>query len=315
MATWLREEEIDLDEWADSENCADKLKPPSSMTDDVMARFHNEGQGSFGTPLPWTKAHGRWAFRPGEMTIWAGVNGHGKSLITGQVALDIAAKGSKVCMASFEMRPVQTLYRMTRQALGIEVPTQERVKAFHESTDFKIWMLDHMGTMHWRKVVGLGRFFGQAHEPFNVQHLFVDSLVKLGIAPGDYDGQAKAVNELFAMAKDTGVHVHLIHHVSKSNEMDGLDKGRVKGAGEISDQVDNICLVWRNKWKEKELAKLEPDPKARDQYDVHLDVCKQRDGEWEGKLGLYYHAHSMQFVEEVGPPIDYLARFKSEGAA
>jgi twinkle protein len=30
--------------------------------------------------LPWVKSHDSFYFRPGEMTVWAGQNGQGKSL-------------------------------------------------------------------------------------------------------------------------------------------------------------------------------------------------------------------------------------------
>jgi twinkle protein len=37
--------------------------------------------------MPWSKAIGEFNFRPGEVTLYAGSNGGGKSLITGQIAL------------------------------------------------------------------------------------------------------------------------------------------------------------------------------------------------------------------------------------
>ena len=37
--------------------------------------------------LPWTKTNDYFEFRPSEVTIWAGQNGHGKSQVTDQVKL------------------------------------------------------------------------------------------------------------------------------------------------------------------------------------------------------------------------------------
>lgn len=65
--------------------------------------------------LPWLKTREQLQFRPGEVTIWGGPNGSGKSLVTGQVALSLAAQGEKVCIASFEMKPTKTIERMGRQ--------------------------------------------------------------------------------------------------------------------------------------------------------------------------------------------------------
>ena len=51
-------------------------------------------------------------FRKGELTVVAGASGHGKSALMGQIALDLASQGRKVCILSLEMPPARTLYRM-----------------------------------------------------------------------------------------------------------------------------------------------------------------------------------------------------------
>ena len=69
----------------------------------------------------------------------------------------------------------------------------------------------------------------------------------------------------------------------------------VKGTGAITDQVDNVLTVWRNKKKEEQrvagtAVHTEPDA---------LVICdKQRNGEWEGKIGLFFHPGSMQFMSD-----------------
>ena len=313
MANHIHESDLDLREWYAGMDDEARLMMPSFLSDSVVERFRSGENQSYGTPLPWQKVRGKWALRPGELTIWAGINGHGKSQVTGQVALDLAAQGERCCIASMEMQPATTLYRMTRQALGNYQPTKERIEWFHDATDGIVWLLDHRGTLEWQKAIGLGRY---VHETAGVKHLFIDSLMKLGIATDDYNAQKQCVNELCAMAHDTGLHVHLVHHARKSGGEDHpLDKFSVKGAGEIMDLADNGVLVWRNKRKEREAREMSPDEKIMKQGDVLLDVCKQRDGEWEGKLPLFYNAHAMQFVEDVGPPIDYLNRFERRVAA
>ncbi len=56
--------------------------------------------------MPWTKTHDSFAYREGEVTVYAGSNGGGKSLITGQIALHLVKQNQSVCIASFEMKPV-----------------------------------------------------------------------------------------------------------------------------------------------------------------------------------------------------------------
>ena len=68
----------------------------------------------------------------------------------------------------------------------------------------------------------------------------------------------------------------------------------VKGSGSITDQVDNVITVWRNKAKEKEFAEKGVAPNDPD----CLLICdKQRNGEWEGRVGLWFIQSALQFVE------------------
>ncbi len=39
-------------------------------------------------------------FGPGEVSVWSGFNGHGKSLLLGQVILGMVQQGRSVCIAS-----------------------------------------------------------------------------------------------------------------------------------------------------------------------------------------------------------------------
>ena len=62
------------------------------------------------TYLPWPKTRDNFAFRQGEVSLWSGQNGHGKSLMTGEIALSLLGQGEKVCIASFEMKPEKTMH-------------------------------------------------------------------------------------------------------------------------------------------------------------------------------------------------------------
>ena len=85
-----------------------------------------------------------------------------------------------------------------------------------------------------------------------ITHFFVDSLMKCVSGEDDYNGQKLFVDELTAIARDHGIHIHLVHHIRKpSDESHKPSKYDYKGSGSITDQVDNVISVWRNKAKEK----------------------------------------------------------------
>ena len=255
-----------------------------------------------GHPLPWLKTRGLFRFRPGEVTLWAGVNGHGKSLLSGMVSLDMIASGLKVCIASFEMKPHATLKRMIRQWCGYPSDTEfaahpqatEALRDLYEQfgilADSRLWFYDQQGTVSAAQMIAVARFCAKE---LGIQHLFIDSLMKCVRGTDDYNGQKNFVDELTAIARDYETHIHLVHHIRKlENELKKPDKTDVKGAGEITDQVDNVLLVWRNKATEGN-GKKTGDP------DAALICCKQRHGEWEGGVNLWFDKESQQYTESL----------------
>ena len=89
--------------------------------DEIALRLarHIASRGQMtGPALPWGKTHDCIRFNPGALTIWAGISGHGKSLALGQAALWWIGERQTVVVASLEMKPEETLFRMSRQLLG-----------------------------------------------------------------------------------------------------------------------------------------------------------------------------------------------------
>jgi twinkle protein len=247
-------------------------------------------KGFDGASLPWTKTHHTIRLRPGEVSLWPGINGHGKSLLTSQVALDLVAQDQRVVIASLEMWPVKTLARMARQAIGNNAPPEKILIDFVAWLAKRFWIYDQHGRADPRTLIAVMRF---AAVEMRVQHFFLDSLMMVVKGEEDYDGQKDFVTECCAVARDTGLHIHLIHHVRKlRDESDIPGKFDAKGSGSITDQVDNVFTTWRNKRKEAEsqLGKAkESDPDA-------LLICdKQRHGEWEGRVMLWFDQASMSF--------------------
>ncbi len=93
----------------------------------------------------------------------------------------------------------------------------------------------------------------------------------------------------------------------------------VKGSGSITDQVDNVVVVWRNKTKEQAMQVVVWRNKTKEQAmqaggsyqptdpDALLIIDKQRNGEFEGKVGLWFDRDSMQYLETSHQqPVDML---------
>lgn len=271
--------------------------------------------------LPWQKAHDLFAFRRGEVTLWAGVNGHGKSLMTGQCIMSLMTQGERCCIASFEMKPRKTLERMSRQFSG-QSPHGEWMKdpavlatyrevydQFGIFTDKLLWLYDQQGSVKTETLLGVIRYC--ANE-LRVQHFVIDSLMKCVSGEDDYNAQKNFVDELCSAARDLNIHIHLVHHIRKlSSEAHLPDKTDVKGSGSITDQVDNLLMVWRNKAKED--ARATGKNVDEKEADAALICGKQRNGEWEGRIKLWYESQSQQFVGTQGAPALDFASFPHHG--
>lgn len=303
-------DDIDWAEYERETEETSKVKPAADFLADMIAAVGRPKGREMGAKMPWEKTHNVFAFRPGEVTLWGGVNGHGKSAISGMCAVSLMVQGEKVGIASFEMKPVKTLDRMTRQQAGQdldcthpdEIPViREVLDDFRAHSTDKLWFYDQQGTVTPQKVIAVVRYMCKA---LGIKHVFVDSLMKCVKNEDDYNGQKYVVDEFCAIAKDYDAHIHLIHHLRKGGKESELpDKSDVKGSGSITDQVDNLLLVWRNKPKEDDIA---AGKYAKGEEADSVIFCKkQRNGTgWEGAIQLWFHKPSMQYVGSPGALLD-----------
>lgn len=283
---------IDFSAYMDDTDAAHKVRPASSFADDVIAHFHSS-TGPVGACMPWPKTHAVFRFRPGEVTLWSGFNGSGKSLVLGQVCLAMVTSHQSVCIASMEMRPQMTLARMCRQAFGANVPSVEFIQTFHSATNRALWLYDQQGTVKVDKMLAVIRY---CVDQIKIRHFVIDSLMKCGMGEDDYNGQKAFIDGLTVIARDNAIHIHIVAHSRKGrDEFSPPGKMDVKGTGAITDQVDNVLTVWRNKAKEhsREEGKNDREREA----DALLICDKQRNGDWEGKIQLWFDPRSTQFIE------------------
>jgi twinkle protein len=270
--------------------------------------------------MPWTKTQDDFNFRLGEVTLYAGGNGGGKSLITGQIALHLIKQKRKCVIASFEMKPTSTIHRMLRQFAGefIDDPlTNDREKyikgltqRFNQFAGEHLYIYDQQGSTTPNQTIAMARYCAVE---LGIEHIFIDSLMKVCNAEDNFNEQKYFVDELTALARDHNVHIHLIHHIRKlQSEEVQPGKYDIKGTGAITDQVDNVFLMWRN--KQKENRKRNGEKYEEDLPDAYLMCEKQRNGEAQEMYGLYYHQSSQQFIETWGgPTMDFDNKGKFRG--
>lgn len=283
-------DDIDFNAYMAETDAQHKVRPPEHWEDDLVSEFSDQGTGIVHPRLPWARLGNKVALRPGEVSLWFGFNGHGKSLLLGQTVLSLCAQGQRSCVASFEMRPRKTLARMARQFADSDQLSPRQVHEFVQWGHGKVWLYDQTTTVEPERVYAVIRY---CVDKLKIQHFVVDNLTKCVAADDDYAGQKQVVDKLTALAQGLNIHIHLVHHARKDRDetrpprkMDAL------GASAITNLVDNVFIVWRNK------AKYERADIDHNQPDAVLICDKQRHGTgWEGLQNLTYHSRSMQYLE------------------
>ncbi len=289
----------------------DTLRSIGDFAADAWEALHPTSERAIGTEPPISMP---WRCRHGEVTLWSGINGHGKSQLLMQFALHDASQGQNVCVASLEMPGAKIAAQLVRMTMGKmpakteEQPTQQALQWLAQH----FWIIDRVGVMPWRELLPIMEY---AAKRYGCTRFVIDSLVRCGIGEEDYDQQKEFVGALTTFAGKFG-HVHIVAHPRKGqDEAQVPGKMDVRGSGTLADLVHNGFTVWRNKDKEQRLQMVNPNDiqtrfaleKAKD---GQLTVWKQREGGEEPIRGLWLHKPSQQFLDspEYKPRIYFPAK-------
>jgi twinkle protein len=308
-------DDMDFKAWERETHAQRNVKSAAVWMDALIHKLRNPDR----TPkvcLPWEKTRNLFHFREGEVTIWSGQNGHGKTGLVSQVVLSLLGQEQKVGEASFEMMPMTLLDLMARMYCGLNPYSPEfqgddgieaLVALYQEFRDWlegRFWLYNQQGTADVSNVLGMARY---SVKELGCQHVVIDNLAKCVADEDDFNGQKRFVDELTALARDNRCHVHLVHHTRKpANENHIPDKHDNKGSGAITDQVDNVMIVWRNKPKEDDIKAGKRGSPRLAEPDTYLLCRKQRNGDEEPTIQLWFDRDSKQFK---GSPDDELMFF------
>ena len=276
----------------------EELVQAATFAEEVVSLFHDQDQADVGVSFPWKKGHNLFRFRRGEVSLVAGVNGHGKSEMAGQLTLGAMQQDERCCVASMEFKPAKWLRRLTRQAAGMPMPSPDYIRAIHDWYQNKLWAFSCTGNAKASRILDVFRY---AVRRYGIRWFVVDNLAKCGFDEDDYNGQKRFVDQLTDFARDYDCHVLLCLHMRKGETEDKpAGKMDIKGTGAITDMVDSVLVIWRNKKKEvkRELALRSNAPfDESDDEDARLSCYKQRNGEHEPVLKLWFCPESHQYLD------------------
>jgi len=206
--------------------------------------------------------------RKGELTIFTGPTGVGKTTLLSQLSLDFASQGVRTLWGNFEIKNTHLAQKMLMQYAGKSVSEmQEKAKwdeVVQAFSDIPIYWMRFHGSTSVDKVLDAMDYAVYVHD---VEHVILDNLQFMlsgqswaQDSPGmnKFDIQDHALEEFRRFASTKNVHITLVIHPRKTEEDQPLSIASVFGSVKATQEADNILILQYNKgedWKWLEVAK------------------------------------------------------------
>lgn len=220
--------------------------------------------------------------RLGDLTIWSGYSGSGKTTILNQQMLHIATESNhRICYASFEQSREELEIIFTRQINGeVNNDTIDKTMDFLED---KFYWYNYETPTNPNDIFTA---FTYAMKRYGCDIFVIDNLITCGLGEEDKDAIIAFVNSLKNFCKKNKVSIHLVAHSRKSQKDDNEStipgKHTVRGHSSITDVCMNGLTVWRNPVPVQ-------DREAEMLFDGVIQVWKERDEGSLGKTGYYFN--------------------------
>lgn len=242
----------------------EELKRAGEFEQEIYEEFYPPSGKLPGDAVPWKGDTFPFRYRPGEVTVWTGYSKHGKTVNMTYNMVDLAARGAKVCIGSFELKAKKTLRNILKMAIGTAKP--ETHGQFDRSMwdsvirwmDERFFVYDKIGNVKLDDVL---RVFKYCARRYGVSHFVIDSVMMLDVAEDDHEGQKNLMQAVCNFAKAQDVHVHIVAHSKKGTEKRPEEKywprkHDVNGSVHLTNLPDNVVCIYRNLQKEERLATL-----------------------------------------------------------
>jgi twinkle protein len=242
-------------------------------------------------------------FIEGDLTIWTGKRGEGKSSVLNQIALESIERGTNTCIYSGEVPAERLKYFINLCAAGslnvdsrpdiltgreLFYVSREKAIKIESWYDRKIWLYDNKIIKVDERDSVLQKFT-EAFSRYDCRVFIVDNLMTVSTGAKANEVmqlQADFVVRLRKFAEKYGVHVHCVVHPRKTPSVSDSDE--VGGMGTITNIACNVLTV--HKCDEKEQHELNSD--------AVIGILKNRAHGERSDILLNYNQGSRRYTEK-----------------
>lgn len=241
--------------------------------------------------------------RVGELTIWSGRGGSGKSTVLNQMALTVAEQGNRVLIYSPELTDTQYKNWTTRQMIPkdhtgflekVYDQIEEEYKFFVKknlSDKMSIWLDKYFNYISSGVKLNdkeLLKIIIKDIKKYNSKFIIIDNLMKINFenTTDIYESQKVFVSELSEISKRFNVCINLVAHPKKHDPYNP-DQYDIAGTSNMPNLVDNIYYfiqIGENDYEGfKKYNKKNYETIVNNQVNSGMICLKSREGKTCGK--------------------------------
>lgn len=196
--------------------------------------------------------------RRGELSIFSGHTGTGKTTLLAQLSLDFCMQGQPTLWGSFEI-PNARLARLLLEQLyssrtGAPVGTlREHFAEWAERfEELPMYFMRYYGSQPIERVVDAMEYGQYVHD---VSHVVLDNLQFMTSGQsfaragsfGRFEVMDDATQKLRQFATEHKVHVSLVVHPRKENDDDAIQTASIFGSAKATQEADNVVILQRTR--------------------------------------------------------------------
>ncbi|GFE53780.1 DNA polymerase I [Babesia ovis] len=185
--------------------------------------------------------------RRGELSVWTGATGSGKTTILSQLSLDYCMQGVSTLWGSFEINNVRLAKTMLRQFSGRNLETSLEDFNYYADkfAELPLRFMKFHGSTSIDQVIDAMDYAVYVHD---VRHIIIDNLQFMLSGQNSRVGeiweiQNKAIEKFRRFATHKNVHVSLVVHPRKEADGTPLGMSSVFGSVKSTQEADNVLIL------------------------------------------------------------------------
>ncbi|SOV24855.1 plastid replication-repair enzyme [Plasmodium sp. DRC-Itaito] len=226
-----------------------------------------------------------YGLRMGELSIWTGSTGVGKTTLLSQLSLDYCIQGVSTLWGSFEINNVKLGKVMLNQFCGKNL--EKNIDLFDIYADkFELLPLKFLkfhGSTNIDQVIDAMDYAVYAYD---VKHIIIDNLqfmLNINKFSDIYELQNIAIDKFRSFSTNKNVHITLVVHPRKEDN-NLLSISSVFGSVKSTQEADNVFIIQRHVSKTNETV-------------FFIDIKKNRFKGSLGKIPYLYNKENMTIKE------------------